>query len=73
MPVFHHIRYAWSARFGEPELAAFEEPSAAPDIPSSCPQNKFRLDYIMGNGERATGGAVYRDGKVVAYVSTILK
>ena len=52
MPVFHHIRYAWSVRFGEPELAAFEEPSAAPDIPSSCPQNKFRLDYIMGNGER---------------------
>ena len=58
MPVFHHIRYAWSARFGEPELAAFEEPSAAPDIPSSCPQNKFRLDYIMGNGERATGGGL---------------
>ena len=63
MPVFHHIRYAWSARFGEPELAAFEEPSAAPDIPSSCPQNKFRLDYIMGNGERATGGLCIVTGR----------
>ena len=53
MPVFHHIRYARSVRFGEPELTAFEEPSIAPVIPSSCPQNKFRLDYIMGNGEPA--------------------
>lgn len=51
MPVFHHIRYARSVRFGEPEQAAFEEPSASPAIPSSCPQNKFRLDFIMGNGE----------------------
>ncbi len=51
MPVFHHIRYARSVRFGEPEQAAFEEPSVSPAIPSSCPQNKFRLDFIMGNGE----------------------
>lgn len=51
MPVFHHIRFARSERFGEPELAAFEEPSTAPVIPASCPQNKFRLDFIMGNGE----------------------
>lgn len=51
MPVFHHIRYARSARFSEPKLVSFEEPSGSPAIPSSCPQNKFRLDFIMGNGE----------------------
>lgn len=43
MLVFHHIRFARSERFGEPELAAFEEPSTAPVIPASCLQNKFRL------------------------------
>ena len=48
---YHHIRYAKASRFGEPELMPFDESMLDDSIVVSCPQNKFRLDFIMGEGE----------------------
>ena len=52
MQTFHHIRYAKAARFGEPVLVPFDESMLDDSTVVSCPQNKFRLGFIMGNGER---------------------
>ena len=52
MQIYHHIRYAKAARFGEPELMPFDESMINDSTVVSCPQNKFRLDFIMGEGER---------------------
>ena len=52
MQTFHHIRYAKAARFGEPVLVPFDESMLDDSTVVSCPQNKFRLGFIMGDGER---------------------
>ena len=52
MQIYHHIRYAKAARFGEPELMPFDESMINDSTVVSCPQNKFRLGFIMGDGER---------------------
>lgn len=52
MPTFHHIRYARAERFEEPELMPFDESMLDDSTVVSCPQNKFRLGFIMGDGER---------------------
>lgn len=52
MQIYHHIRYAKAARFGEPELMPFDESMINDSTVVSCPQNKFRLAFIMGDGER---------------------
>ena len=52
MQIYHHIRYAKAARFGEPVLVPFDESMINDSTVVSCPQNKFRLGFIMGNGER---------------------
>lgn len=51
MLIYHHIRYAKAARFGEPVLVPFYEPMLNDSTIVSCPQNEFRLDFIMGDGE----------------------
>ena len=52
MSAYHHIRYAKAVRFDEPELTPFDESMLDDSTVVSCPQNKFRLDFIMGEGER---------------------
>lgn len=52
MQTFHHIRYAKAARFGEPVLVPFDESMLDDSTVVSCPQNKFRLGFIMGDGEQ---------------------
>lgn len=52
MPTYHHIRYARAERFEEPELMPFDESMLDDSTVVSCPQNKFRLGFIMGDGER---------------------
>ena len=52
MHTFHHIRYAKAARFGEPVLVPFDESMLDDSTVVSCPQNKLRLGFIMGDGER---------------------
>ena len=52
MQIYHQIRYAKAARFGEPELMPFDESMINDSTVVSCPQNKFRLGFIMGDGER---------------------
>lgn len=52
MQIYHHIRYAKAARFGEPVLVPFDESMLDDSTVVSCPQNKFRLGFIMGYGER---------------------
>ena len=52
MPTFHHIRYARAERFEEPELMPFDESMLDDSTVVSCPQNRFRLGFIMGDGER---------------------
>lgn len=52
MQIYHHIRYAKAVRFGEPELIPFDEALLEDSPVVSCPQNKFRLDFIMGCGEQ---------------------
>ncbi len=51
MQTFHHIRYAKATRFGEPELMPYEEPRHYDSVAVSCPQNKFRFDFIVGKGD----------------------
>lgn len=51
MQTFHHIRYAKATRFGEPELMPYEEPRHDDSVAVSCPQNKFRFDFIVGKGD----------------------
>ena len=48
MSAYHHIRYAKAVRFEEPELTPFDESMLDDSTVVSCPQNKFRLDFIMG-------------------------
>jgi hypothetical protein len=43
---YRHIRYASAARGQEPQLADYK-PSPE-GSPCACPQNKFRLDFVMG-------------------------
>lgn len=43
---YHHIRYAEAARFAEPELMPFDESMLDDYTIVSCPQNKFRLEFI---------------------------
>jgi len=46
MKTYRHIRYASAARGQEPQLADYKpSPQGAP---CACPQNKFRLDFVMG-------------------------
>ena len=52
MLTYHHIRYAKAGRFEEPELMPFDESLLDDPIVVSCPQNKFRLDFIMGDGKQ---------------------
>lgn len=52
MQIYHHIRYAKAARLGEPELMPFDESMINDSAVVSCPQNKFRLGFIMGDGEQ---------------------
>lgn len=52
MQIYHHIRYAKASRFGEPSLVSFEESMLDDSTVVSCPQNKFRLGFIMGDGEQ---------------------
>lgn len=52
MRIYHHIRYAKASRFEEPEPVSFDESMLNDSNVVSCPQNKFRLDFIMGEGER---------------------
>lgn len=52
MQIYHHIRYAKAERFEEPELMPFDESLLGDPTVVSCPQNKFRLDFIMGEGEQ---------------------
>lgn len=54
MQIYHHIRYAKAARLGEPELMPFDESMINDSTVVSCPQNKFRLGFIMGDGEQTT-------------------
>lgn len=51
MQIYHHIRYAKSTRFGEPQLISFEEPKIKDSVVVACPQNKFRFSFIMGDVE----------------------
>ena len=46
MRTYHHIRYARASRFGEPEPVSLDESSLDDSVVVSCPQNKFRLDFI---------------------------
>lgn len=46
MRTYHHIRYAEAARFAEPELMHFDESMLDDYTIVSCPQNKFRLEFI---------------------------
>ena len=43
---YHHIRYAEAACFAEPELMHFDESMLDDSTIVSCPQNKFRLEFI---------------------------
>lgn len=52
MQTYQHIRYAKAARFEEPKLMPLDESQLNNSVIVSCPQNKFRLDFIMGNGEQ---------------------
>ena len=52
MLTYHHIRYAGSTRFGEPEAIPYDESLIEETAVVSCPQGKFRLDFIMGEGEK---------------------
>lgn len=54
MPTYYHIRYARAERFEEPELVPFDESIINDSTVVSCPQNKFRLGFIMGDGEQTT-------------------
>lgn len=54
MQIYHHIRYAKAERFEEPELMPFDESLLDDPTVVSCPQNKFRLGFIMGDGEQTT-------------------
>lgn len=51
MPTFRHIRYAWATRHGEPKLATLDQPPINDARIVRCPQNKFRLDFVMGSGD----------------------
>lgn len=48
---YHHIRYAKAARMGEPQMVPYEEPGDEAPEAIACPQNEFRLGFVMGEGE----------------------
>lgn len=52
MQIYHHIRYAKAVRFGEPVLVTFDESMLDDSTVVLCPQNKFRLGFIMRDGEQ---------------------
>lgn len=54
MQTYHHIRYANSTRYGEPQLNSFEEPKNLGSEVVAFPQNRHRLGFIMGDGESLT-------------------
>ena len=54
MQIYHHIRYAKAVRFGEPVLVTFDESMLDDSTVVLCPQNKFRLGFIMGDGGEQT-------------------
>ena len=51
MMTYHHIRYAEAARMGEPQIVPYEEPGDEAPEAIACPQNEFRLGFVMGEGE----------------------
>ena len=54
MLTYHHIRYAKAARFGEPQIAPYEEPTHKDFGVVACPQNRHRMGFVMGDGEPLT-------------------
>lgn len=48
--VYKHIRYATAGRFCEPELIAYN--NVVRSEACACPQNPFRLDFIMGAADQ---------------------
>ena len=48
--IYRHIRYASAARGGEPQLADYQP--AAEGTPCACPQNPFRMDFLIDTSER---------------------
>ena len=54
MLTYHHIRYAKAARFGEPQIAPYEEPTHEDFGVVACPQNRHRMGFVMGDGEPLT-------------------
>lgn len=51
MEVFRHIQYATAGRFEEPVLVGFSEGRNEDHKPTACPQNPFRLGFLMGKQE----------------------
>lgn len=48
--IYRHIRYASAARGGEPQLADYQP--LAEGTPCACPQNPFRMDFLIDTSER---------------------
>ena len=48
--IYRHIRYAFAARGGEPQLADYQPSNEG--SPCACPQNPFRMDFLIDTSER---------------------
>lgn len=51
MLVFRHIRYARADRFQKPVEVDYEPHLIESQIACCCPQNSFRMGFLMGDGE----------------------